>query len=152
MSNSIALTLAGLGLAIIAALAYRAIGLLRELRLQQQQSQQLNSEQQAAQRQSQKSIEVLARGALDQQVPLLEACIRIATLLDHLEIEEAERQRYGAVYQLSLKSSHIPRLEQWQALDTATRKEYRKQIEALETSHREPTHKALQQLVAIYSR
>ncbi len=95
------------------------------------------------------SIVVLARAALAQQVDMSEACIRIATLLDYLEIDATGRRAYSTIYQLSEATVHIPRWQQWQDLTPERRAEFRKQKEALEQAHGEELRQALQTLLDI---
>ena len=93
---------------------------------------------------------VLAKGALSEQVDITEAAIRIATLLDYLAIDDVARARFTHVYQLSAATAHIPRLEQWQQLSKAQRRDYRREKEQLEQQHSDPLRNNLEQLVVQY--
>lgn len=97
------------------------------------------------------SIVILARGALQQQVDITEACIRIATLLDHLSLSPPQKANYQAIYTVSNAASYIPRLQQWQDLNKSQRKQFRKEKETLENAHRESLRKAFEALIEHYS-
>jgi hypothetical protein len=139
-----------LGVAIIIALSIWASRLLYQLKQQQRQLRDNDAPSQA-QNQARNSIVVLAKGALSEQVDITEAAIRIATLLDYLAIDDVARARFTHVYQLSAATAHIPRLEQWQQLSKAQRRDYRREKERLEQLHSNPLRTNLEQLVVQYS-
>jgi hypothetical protein len=141
---------AALGVAIIIALSIWASRLLYQLKQQQRQLRDNDAPSQA-QNQARNSIVVLAKGALSEQVDITEAAIRIATLLDYLAIDDVARARFTHVYQLSAATAHIPRLEQWQQLSKAQRRDYRREKERLEQLHINPLRTNLEQLVVQYS-
>jgi hypothetical protein len=141
---------AALGVAIIIALSIWASRLLYQLKQQQRQLRDNDAPSQA-QNQARNSIVVLAKGALSEQVDITEAAIRIATLLDYLAIDDVARARFTHVYQLSAATAHIPRLEQWQQLSKAQRRDYRREKEQLEQQHSDPLRRNLEQLVVRYS-
>jgi hypothetical protein len=141
---------AALGVAIIIALSIWASRLLYQLKQQQRQLRDNDAPSQA-QNQARNSIVVLAKGALSEQVDITEAAIRIATLLDYLAIDDVARARFTHVYQLSAATAHIPRLEQWQQLSKAQRRDYRREKERLEQQHSNPLRTNLEQLVVQYS-
>ena len=150
MCTTAVFILAGIGAAIIIALSIWAGRLLYQLRQQQKQSRD-DPGPTRAQNQARSSIVVLAKGALREQVDITEAAIRIATLLDYLAIDEVARARFSHVYQLSAATAHIPRLEQWQQLSKAQRREYRREKEQLEQQHNAPLRTNLELLVLHYS-
>ncbi len=149
MSTTGFIIFAALGVAIIIALSIWASRLLYQLK-QQQRHQRDNDRPTQAKNQARTSIVVLAKGALSDQVDITEAAIRIATLLDYLAIDDVARARFTHVYQLSAATAHIPRLEQWQQLSKAQRRDYRREKEQLEQQHSDPLRSNLEQLVVQY--
>lgn len=146
MSTGGFLVFVGLALACVIALSIWAGRLLYQLK-QQQTQQRPNSGTTLAHKQARNSIVVLAKGALSEQVDITEAAIRISTLLDYLEIDELARARFTHVYQLSAATAHIPRLEQWQQLSKAQRRDYRQEKEQLEQQHNDQLRANLEKLV-----
>lgn len=55
---------------------------------------------------------------------LTEASIRIAGLLDSLDVQAEVKAEFSAFYQLREKTSHIPYLEAWQKLSNAEQKKF----------------------------
>ncbi len=149
MSTTGFIIFAALGVAIIIALSIWASRLLYQLK-QQQRHQRDNDRPTQAKNQARTSIVVLAKGALSDQVDITEAAIRIATLLDYLAIDDVARARFTHVYQLCAATAHIPRLEQWQQLSKAQRRDYRREKEQLEQQHSDPLRSNLEQLVVQY--
>lgn len=146
MSTGGFLVFVGLALACVIALSIWAGRLLYQLK-QQQTQQRSNSGTTQAHKQARNSIVVLAKGALSEQVDITEAAIRISMLLDYLEIDELARARFTHVYQLSAATAHIPRLEQWQQLSKAQRRDYRQEKEQLEQQHNDQLRANLEKLV-----
>lgn len=64
-----------------------------------------------------KSIQIIAMAVQQDELTLTEACMRIAGLLDHLDVDDGIRQEFSAFYQLRDLTQHIPILEEWQKLD-----------------------------------
>ena len=82
------------------------------------------------------SIQIIAQGALEDQLSLTEASIRIKVLLDSLGLESRVTQEYEAFYALALATDHIPILAQWKALDKKQQRAFEKQRMALEVEHK----------------
>jgi len=81
---------------------------------------------------SNKSIQILARGAIQGQLTLTEASIRISKLLDILAVGKDVKQQYAAFYLLAEKTAHIPILEDWKRLSTKEKLTFDRQREELE--------------------
>jgi hypothetical protein len=64
-----------------------------------------------------KSIQLLAQAVQGDELTLTEASIRIAGLLDILEVSDSVRQEFSAFYQLRDLTAHIPILEGWKKLE-----------------------------------
>ncbi len=62
------------------------------------------------------SIQIIAQATLGDELTLTEASIRIAFLMDSLEVSESVREEFSAFYQLREATSHIPYLDAWKQL------------------------------------
>lgn len=62
------------------------------------------------------SIQILAAAIGKDELTLTEASIRIAFLMDSLEVSESVREEFSAFYQLREATSHIPYLDAWKQL------------------------------------
>ena len=82
-----------------------------------------------------KSIQVLASGAIEGQLTLTEASIRIGVLLDSLGIDGKTREDYSAFYLLAEKTAHIPILDEWKKLPTKKKLSLDKQRQKLEKEY-----------------
>lgn len=71
-----------------------------------------------------KSIQILAQAVHKDELTLTEASIRIAGLLDSLDVQAEVKAEFSAFYQLREKTSHIPYLEAWQKLSNAEQKKF----------------------------
>jgi hypothetical protein len=151
MDSTAILILSALAAMIIVGLARWAWKLFRQLDRQQQRQAQPKTADIKAQQQARNSIVVLARGALNGQVDLTEASIRISMLLEYLKVESGARQQYAQIFSLTEATAHIPRLGEWQKLSSAERRAYRKEKEALEKRNPEEMRNALQHLVARFA-
>ncbi|WP_317928792.1 DUF2489 domain-containing protein [Halioxenophilus sp. WMMB6] len=121
---------------ILAAIAAYYVWLL--IRQQQQQKQQLQEleEQREAQRQRiNTSIQVLASGAIQGQLTLTEASIRIGVLLESLAIDDETKHEYQAFFILAEKTAHIPILDAWKDLSTKQKLQFDQQREDLEREY-----------------
>lgn len=63
-----------------------------------------------------KSIQILAHALQGEELTLTEASIRIAGLLDSLNVSDDTRTEFSAFYQLRSLTAHIPILEAWKTL------------------------------------
>lgn len=129
-------TLAGL---VIGVLSVVAGYYLWQLHLQKQRikfaQQQSLEEQQAKRKEVNNSIQILARGTLQNQLTITEASIRISALLDSLSVPDAVRAEYQAFYLLAAKTSHIPIKDKWKALSKKEKFEFDRERESLEFEH-----------------
>lgn len=71
-----------------------------------------------------KSIQILAQAVHKDELTLTEASIRIAGLLDSLDVHADIKAEFSAFYQLREKTSHIPYLEAWQQLSSAEQNKF----------------------------
>lgn len=95
----------------------------QEAKLQEQE--QANQKAQREQREwINKSIQILAQAVQKDELTLTEASIRIAGLLDSLDVHTDIKTEFSAFYQLREKTSHIPYLEAWQQLSSAEQNKF----------------------------
>lgn len=90
-----------------------------------QEQEQANEKAQREQREwINKSIQILAQAVHKDELTLTEASIRIAGLLDSLDVHADIKTEFSAFYQLREKTSHIPYLEAWQQLSSAEQNKF----------------------------
>ncbi len=116
------LVVAVLIIAILGAIAGRLV--YRVYRLQKVNAEKLRQQQVANElamkeqrERTNKSIQIIALAVQQDELSLTEACMRIAGLLDHLDVDEAIKQEFSAFYQLRDLTQHIPILTEWQKLE-----------------------------------
>ncbi|HTF95028.1 MAG TPA: DUF2489 domain-containing protein [Cellvibrio sp.] len=126
------LFLAALGISIIVVLSIIAARLVYKVRCQTKEREQklkaleeANLKAQTDQREwLNKSIQILAQALHNDELTLTEASIRIAGLLDLLDVHALVKEEFSAFYQLREKTSHIPYLEKWQELSRAEQNKF----------------------------
>ena len=78
-----------------------------------------------------KSIIILAKGLVADELSITEACLRISWLLTQITPEARESEACSVFYQVADATAHIPILDAWKALTRAQRKAF--DLERLET-------------------
>lgn len=110
-------------LAVVVVVALGTVAARLQYRVYQQQQQRLReqTQQDEVSRQQRekmnKSIQILAQAVQGDELTLTEASIRIAGLMDILEVSDGVRQEFSAFYQLRDLTAHIPILEAWKKLE-----------------------------------
>lgn len=149
---SIELILLIAAIIIVLPLAVYAGWLLWRLSKQNKRSQQLETDYQtlAAEKaqQAEKNILILLLALQKQQLSVTEAAMRISHFSRMLAWPEDDMQPYNAFHQLAQDTSHIPILEQWQALSTQEQQGFDRQRVELEAMHRVNIASASRQLLA----
>jgi hypothetical protein len=137
MFNLVALA----GLLIVASLSVYAFSLQRKVWQRDAelkgQEEALEEETRAQRLRINRSIQIIAKGALEDQLSLTETSIRIKVLLDSLGLEVSVTENYQAFYDLALACDHIPILEQWQALSDKEQRKLEKERIRHEQTHGE---------------
>lgn len=95
----------------------------RQLKLKEQQDANLQARKQQEERMN-KSIQILAQSLGETDLSLTEASIRIAGLLDTLDVNDVVKQEFSAFYQLREKTRHIPYLDAWKNLTAAEQNKF----------------------------
>ena len=90
-----------------------------------------------------KSIDVITRAMADKQCELIEGCIRLKQLLDHVESDLLMREEYQVIALIFNETEHMPIKEQWKQLDKSAKRKFSKHRLALEEEHEEAIHAAL---------
>jgi hypothetical protein len=123
------LILGGLIIAVLSGVAiylvakvYR-LNKLRQLKLKEQEEANLQARKQQEEWMN-KSIQILAQSLGETDLSLTEASIRIAGLLDTLDVNETVKQEFSAFYQLREKTRHIPYLDAWKNLTAAEQNKF----------------------------
>src|SRR5690606_29574995 len=80
-----------------------------------------------------KSIQILAQAVDNDELTLTEASIRIAGLMDSLDVPMVVKEEFSAFYQLREKTAHIPYLDAWKNLSNAEQKKF--DLERLHHEH-----------------
>lgn len=93
------------------------------------------------------SIVVLVKGALEGQVTLTEACIRISKLMESINFIEENDEDYKVFSQLTQATSHIPILDEWQKLSKKEKQAYDKQREKIERKYQDFVESAMHRLL-----
>jgi len=78
-----------------------------------------------------KSIIILAKGLVADELSITEGCLRISWLLSQINPEARDAEGYSVFYQVAEATSHIPILEAWKALSREQRKAF--DLERLKT-------------------
>ncbi len=81
------------------------------------------------------SIQILAKGMIDDQLTLTEGSIRISMLLSYLSEAEAHKKEFIAFYQVADKTAHIPILEEWKKLPAKQRLQFDKERQVVEAEY-----------------
>jgi nitric oxide reductase activation protein len=71
-----------------------------------------------------RSIQILAQALAQNELSSTEASMRIAMLLDSLDVTAAVRTEFSAFYQLREVTVHIPILEAWASLSVKQQRQY----------------------------
>lgn len=84
-----------------------------------------------------KSIQILAHALQGEELTLTEASIRIAGLLDSLNVSDDTRTEFSAFYQLRSLTAHIPILEAWKTLSRKEQAKFDRERLQHEESYRD---------------
>jgi len=83
------------------------------------------------------SINIIASSLLSDQVRIAEGSIRMAVLMDNLPLTCDAKHQFKAIFEVHEKTSHIPTHEKWKALSKSERKQFEKELKALESRYKE---------------
>ena len=133
MSNLMILALVGaIIILVLAAVAGRLV--YKVHRMNRQRAQQLqalaDANAQAVREQREqvnKSIQILAHALHQDELTLTEASIRIAHLLDQLDVDASIKSEFSAFYQLRERTEHIPILAEWKKLSAKEQRVFDKE-------------------------
>jgi len=124
--------------AVLAATAgYLQFKVYFQLKNRNKHRKQVQIERAEMQERTKKSIELLCRALLAEQVLITEAAIRISVLLSVLDINENEVQRYSAFMHLANAVAHIPILEDWRKLSRKQQQTYENERDEIEVQYRD---------------
>lgn len=138
------------GLIIVLLLAAVAGFLHWQLHLRKQRDAKIFAEQQVViakkQEEALKSLQIIAKSYMSEQVELGEAGIRISRLMDVLALTEAQRAPFKVFDQIHERLSHIPILQEWKALTKKEKFKHLKTIASVEQDFKDFAKDAAKQL------
>ncbi len=124
-----------MAIVIVAALAIYALHLHRKLQgvdaERERARLELEQQLQDKAKETSKSITILARALIAEELSVTEACLRISWLLTQLDPEARESESYSVFFQVADATAHIPILEAWKALSREQRRAF--DLERLKT-------------------
>ncbi len=94
-----------------------------------------------------RSVHIIARAVIDDQVTLTEASIRINALMPVLGLEKDVEEHFSVFRQLAEATAHIPILDRWKALTKKQKKEYDSERENIESDFRDFVVAAAEKIV-----
>jgi hypothetical protein len=134
MTETVLLILSALAVIIIITLVAYAVMLNKQLSVQK-----LDAEQEAASKTKQQSetlysIKLIAITAINGELNLTEACIRVAALTEDLQLTDQQKNSYSEIYKLANATYNIPRNQAWQDLPKLQRLLLREEMVQLEAN------------------
>lgn len=136
---------------IILALGGYAFYLQRKLRQLEQSRQQADKLRQRKSiersEQAHKSIEILARATVAEELTVTEACMRIDYLMQQLHENHKFTVQRQVFTQVAEAAAHIPILDRWQALASADKQRYTLERLRIESNYRDFVVAACRQLL-----
>jgi hypothetical protein len=93
------------------------------------------------------SINLIAIGAINEELNLSEACIRAAALSDSLLLTDQQKILYGNIYKLANATYSIPRNQAWKDLPKLQRQELREKMIQLESAAKDDILKEFEIIV-----
>lgn len=126
----------GFGIILVLVLSAVAITLWRRVwiaeRIQREKAaEQLNNE--ARMNHIYDSLHVLASSVLNDQLRIAEAGIRMAILLDNINLTCAEKHLLSSITEIYNRTRHIPTHERLTTLDKTQRRQYEKELREIES-------------------
>lgn len=94
-----------------------------------------------------KSITILAKGLLAEELSITEACLRISWLLTQVNPQARQSAACTVFFQVAEATSHIPILDAWKALSTKQRKAFDRERLDVEKAFRDFVVDATKKLV-----
>jgi len=143
------LILAGLVVILLLSLLIRRQLRDRQAVREQQQRQRIQLEREAREhrRYLVDSIRIIAAAVLhDEKMTMTEGCIRLKVLLDNLAPHLHQHEQFAVINRVFEATSHIPFLEEWQALSSAQKREYEREMAQVEAEQGERVRHAMQAL------
>ncbi|WP_210395784.1 DUF2489 domain-containing protein [Motiliproteus sediminis] len=152
MSESTQWLLIVVGCLAIAGLMLLIRGQLRrQQKVQQQQQQRLAEIEAEAQKQRdylEQSVRVIATAMQEEQCEMVEGCIRLKKLLDHLAPYLHEHETFGIFNTVFEATKHMPILDEWKKLKLRQKVGYMQEMDALEKSHKQTVLAAAAELAS----
>lgn len=84
-----------------------------------------------------KSIEIICRAMVSDQVTITEGCIRVSVLLRALDLSEQQLSVYSVFFDLESATAHIPILDDWRKLSRKQQNLFDSERESIEEKYRD---------------
>lgn len=84
-----------------------------------------------------KSIEIICRAMVSDQVTITEGCIRVSVLLRSLNLSEQQLSVYSVFFDLESATAHIPILDDWRKLSRKQQNVFDNERENIEEKYRD---------------
>lgn len=84
-----------------------------------------------------KSIEIICRAMVSDQVTITEGCIRVSVLLRSLDLSEQQLSVYSVFFDLESATAHIPILDDWRKLSRKQQNVFDNERENIEEKYRD---------------
>jgi hypothetical protein len=147
MTETTLLILSLLAALIIVGLVFYALRLNTQVAAQTLATQQGSDEKNKHQDETLQSINLIAIGAINEELNLSEACIRAAALSDSLLLTDQQKTLYGNIYKLANATYSIPRNQAWKDLPKTQRQELREEMTQLESAAKDDILKEFEIIV-----
>lgn len=130
-----------IGVVIIAVLGCVAIHLQMKVRKQERRRKEVELQQKKKlierREFAQKSIKILAKATLEDQLTLTETSMRIAAMIQIFPLSEQQQAQHRCFVELAKATAHIPILEEWKKLPKAKKREFDVEREKHEKEYKE---------------
>lgn len=152
MNESLVYTLILIGVIAIAILAWFIV---KQLRQQREAARQLAEQQEklaveaaANRRYLTESIRIISNAILhDDKITLTEGCMRLKVMIDNYDATLHQDPAYQVIEEVYGKTSHIPILQDWKALDKKLQRKFQMEMFKVEAECQERVRVAAQRLI-----
>ena len=130
-------------IAVVVVLVLVSVAIYYQWRLYRQRGQiekrqrELEQERAAQKQRVLKSIEIICRAMVSDQVTITEGCIRVSVLLRSLDLSEQQLSVYSVFFDLESATAHIPILDDWRKLSRKQQNVFDNERENIEEKYRD---------------
>ncbi len=84
-----------------------------------------------------RSIEIICRAMISDQVTLTEGCIRVSVLFRALDFDEKQLNPFSVFFDMESATAHIPILDDWRKLSRKQQNMFDNERESIEAKYRD---------------